>query len=407
MKILHTADWHLGHKLYNADRELEHQAALDHLIQIIQQEAVELLILAGDVFDTDMPPNYARKQYYRFLVALTKTTCRHVVVVAGNHDSANMLDTSSDLLKLLNVHVVGNLPENRAEQIIEIRDEHEELQAVVAAVPYLRDRDMRQGQPGQSIEERLASLRAGIEAHYAEIDLLLAEYKDLNVPIICTGHLFVAGGVRDGRSNTIHIGSLDVIDVNCFPKMSSYVALGHLHRPQKVAGLNHVRYSGSLIPMDFNEWNYAQVVLLLDFEGKTLQKVQAHKIKLARKLKFYKGDITKIREKLHQLKSEEGLSTWLKLEIITDSYIPNIEEDLKPLLEGKNAEIMLVNQLSEASATNYNQEEKQLQNLSDMNPKEVFELKLDAEKIQSSKTRQVLEDTFSELLTWMQEQDKD
>lgn len=406
MKILHTADWHLGHKLYNADREAEHQTALDGLIQLIKKDEVELLIIAGDVFDTDMPPNYARRQYYRFLVELTKTPCKEVVVVAGNHDSANMLDASSELLKLLNVHVVGNLPEDRADQVVEIKNEKGELKAVVAAVPYLRDRDMRQGQAGQTIEERLSSLKAGIEVHYAEIDGLLETYMDLNIPIITTGHLFVSGGERDGRPNSIHIGSLDVVDLSCFPKNTDYVALGHLHRPQKVGGLNHVRYSGSLIPMDFNEWNYDQVALLLDFEGKTLKKLKSKKIKLCRRLKFYRGDIPYMREKLTNLKKEKGLPSWLKLEIITDSFIPNIEEELKPLIEDKNAEIMLVNQLADGSLAANLLAEKQLQNLSDMDPHEVFQMKLDAANIKE-KNRGNLEETFSELLNWMQEKDQD
>lgn len=406
MKILHTADWHLGHKLYNADREAEHQTALDGLIQLIKKEKVELLVIAGDVFDTDMPPNYARRQYYRFLVELTKTPCKEVVVVAGNHDSANMLDASSELLKLLNVHVVGNLPEDRADQIIEIKNEKGALKAVVAAVPYLRDRDMRQGQAGQTIEERLSSLKAGIEAHYAEIDGLLEAYVDLNIPIITTGHLFVSGGERDGRPNSIHIGSLDVVDLSCFPKNTDYVALGHLHRPQKVGGLHHVRYSGSLIPMDFNEWNYDQVALLLEFEGKTLEKVKPKKIKLCRRLKFYRGDLPYMREKLTNLKKEKGLPSWLKLEIITDSFIPNIEEELKPLIENKNAEIMLVNQLADGSLGINRLMEKQLQNLSDMDPHEVFQMKMDAANIKE-KNRENLEETFSELLNWMQEKDQD
>jgi exonuclease SbcD len=406
MKILHTADWHLGHKLYNADRELEHQTALDGLIQLIKKEKVELLVIAGDVFDTDMPPNFARRQYYRFLVELTKTACKDVVVVAGNHDSANMLDASSELLKLMNVHVVGNLPTNRSDQIIEIKDEENQLKAVVAAVPYLRDRDMRQGQAGQTIEERLTSLRAGIEAHYAEIDELLETYKDLEIPILVTGHLFVSGGERDGRPNSIHIGSLDVVESSVFPKNADYVALGHLHRPQKVGGMNHIRYSGSLIPMDFNEWNYDQVSLLLNFEGKDLKSVKSKKVNLSRKLKFYRGELDYIRDKLSNLEVEGELPTWLKLEIITDSYIPNVEDDLKPLLEQKNAEIMLVSQLADGSLASKLLEEQQLQNLSDMDPREVFQMKLDAMNVKD-KSRDDLEDTFAELLTWMQEKDQD
>lgn len=405
MKILHTADWHLGHKLFNADREAEHQHVLDWLVDYIKEESIELLIIAGDVFDTDSPPNFARKQYYSFLCKLVDTCCRNVVVVAGNHDSANMLDASGEVLRLLNVHVIGNLPENRKEQIIEIKDVKGKLQAVVGAVPYLRDRDIRQGVAGQSFDERLRALRLGIENHYQEIADELEKYRKKNIPILVTGHFYVSGGERDGRPNSIHIGSLDVVDASCFSTLFDYVALGHLHRPQVVDKKQHIRYSGSLIPMDFNEWNYKQAVTLLEFEKKKLNKIQQIPVPLLRKLIYYQGEIDYIREKLSGLKTKEGLSNWLKIELITETYHPHLEEELMSLLADKNIEIILLNQIAPSNANLLKQKQQQLQSLSDLDPVEVFQMKLDTAKINETEAREELEHTFTELMNWMQERD--
>lgn len=405
MKILHTADWHLGHKLFNADRELEHQHVLDWLVDYIKKESIELLIIAGDIFDTDSPPNFARKQYYSFLCRLVDTCCRNIVVVAGNHDSANMLDASGEVLRLLNVHVIGNLPEDRKEQIVEIRDAKGKLQVVVGAVPYLRDRDIRQGVAGQSFDERLVALRLGIENHYQEIANELEVYRDANIPIIVTGHFYVSGGARDGRPNSIHIGSLEVVEASCFSALFDYVALGHLHRPQVVDKKEHIRYSGSLIPMDFNEWNYKQSVTLLEFKKKALNKIKQIPVPLLRKLIYYQGEIDYIKEKLAGLKPKEGLSNWLKIELITETYYPQLEEELKLILEHKNIEITLLNQIAPSNANLLKQKQQQLQSLSDLDPVEVFQMKLDSAKINETETREELEHTFTELMNWMQERD--
>lgn len=407
MKVLHTADWHLGHKLYNANRIAEHQAALDGLLTLIREEGVELLIIAGDVFDTDMPPNYARRQYYNFLSALVDSPCQNVVVVAGNHDSANMLDASGEILRLLNVHIIGNLPDDPAEQLIEIYSADGKLAALVAAVPYLRDRDVRLGAAGQTIEERMASLRMGIEQHYAAIGAAVQPYIEKDIPLICTGHLFVAGGERDGRPNSIHIGSLDVVDIDCFPKVFDYIALGHLHRPQKVAKQNHIRYAGSLIPMDFNEWNYAQSVLLLDFNNKNLESIKTVPLQLARKLKYYKGDLNYIRAKLTNYEAEAGLTSWLKIDVITTTFIPELEEELQALLDGKNAIVMLLNQMAVDASDLLRYHQAELRSLTDLQPIEVFQMRLDTERINDGDKREELEQTFLELMNWMQEEDNE
>lgn len=406
MKVLHTADWHLGQKFFHRNREKEHQAALNWLVQYIIKEKIELLIVAGDIFDTDSPPNYARKLYFNFLKQLVNTCCEDIVIVAGNHDSANMLDASKELFKLLNVHVVGHILEDRRAQIIEIRGKDQgPIKAVVGAVPYLRDKDIRKSISGESYEERVENLRLGIHQHYNEIEKVLKPYQDKNIPIIVTGHLYAAGGERDDRPNSIHIGSLDIIKAESFSKDFDYVALGHLHRYQQIDKSRQIWYSGALIPLDFSELNYAQVVRVIEFNSKTITRQQSVKVPLKRKMRSYKGELPYIKEKLSNLDVDVPLDTWLKIEVETAHYSPDLLSDLEEIIQGKPAEIIILNQRAIQNRSIDSEAYQNLQSLQDMEEIEVF--RMCAQQKGQIETEQLgeLESSFKELLGWMQERD--
>ena len=142
MKIIHTSDWHLGQRLLFNERGEEQQMALDWLREVIIAEKADALIVAGDIFDNGNPPHPARKLYYNFLTSLLHTTCRHVVVVAGNHDSPGMLDAPRELLEYLNIRVVGAAAENFQQHCLELKSAKGKLEAVVVAIPFLRDRHL-------------------------------------------------------------------------------------------------------------------------------------------------------------------------------------------------------------------------------------------------------------------------
>ncbi|MEM5788086.1 MAG: exonuclease subunit SbcD, partial [Syntrophobacteraceae bacterium] len=137
MKILHSSDWHIGRTLYGRKRYDEHAAFLDWLGELIRKESVEVLVVAGDVFDTGAPSNRAQELYYRFLCSVAGTTCRHVVVVAGNHDSPSFLNAPRDLLRYLNVHVVGCISGSCSDEVLVLRNPDGEEEMIVCAVPYL------------------------------------------------------------------------------------------------------------------------------------------------------------------------------------------------------------------------------------------------------------------------------
>ncbi|MDD4458087.1 MAG: exonuclease subunit SbcD, partial [Syntrophotalea acetylenica] len=247
MKLLHTSDWHIGRTLYGRKRYEEFEAFLDWLVRVIQQHRIDALLVAGDVFDTSAPSNRAQQLYYRLLCRVAASCCRHVVIVAGNHDSPSFLSAPKELLKALDVHVVGSPGEDPQDEVLVLRDKQGRPELIVCAVPYLRDRDIRVAQAGESIEDKERSLVDGIRRHYAEV-AARAEGRRAElyaeVPIVATGHLFAAGaqtvdgdGVRE-----LYVGSLAHVNSGIFPDCFDYLALGHLHVPQKVSGLETMRY---------------------------------------------------------------------------------------------------------------------------------------------------------------------
>lgn len=274
LTMLHTSDWHLGRRLYGQLRYDEFEAFLAWLTQTLQQYEVDVLIVAGDIFDTMTPSNKAQALYYEFLGVVSKSYCDHVVVVAGNHDSPTFLDAPANVLKALNVHVIGTACDDVADELLVLNDKQGSAQCIIAAVPYLRDRDVRNAQAGESGSDKDANLLAGIKQHYAQVadvakakQAILIKQEQRHIPIIATGHLFAAGGAttEDDGVRELYVGNLGKISADMFDDCFDYVALGHLHVPQKVGGREHIRYSGSPIAMGFGEATQTKQVLLVRF----------------------------------------------------------------------------------------------------------------------------------------------
>ena len=131
MKILHTSDWHLGRSLYGRKRYQEFTQFLDWLRVTIENESIDVLLVAGDIFDTSTPSNRAQELYYRFLYEVSGSCCRHIVVIAGNHDSPSFLNAPKQLLRALNVYVVGQITESPEDEVVVLSDEQNLPQAIV------------------------------------------------------------------------------------------------------------------------------------------------------------------------------------------------------------------------------------------------------------------------------------
>jgi len=239
MRVLHTSDWHIGRTLYGRKRYEEFEAFLTWLAETIQQNEIDALLVAGDVFDTSAPSNRAQELYYRFLCRVAASSCRHVVVVAGNHDSPSFLNAPKELLKALDVHVVGSSTESLEDEVLVLRNEQDAPELIVCAVPYLRDRDIRVAEAGESVEDKERKLIDGIRTHYAAVAALAEQKREelgVDIPIVGTGHLFTAGGQTvDGDGvRELYVGTLAHVTAGIFPANFDYLALGHLHVPQNV-----------------------------------------------------------------------------------------------------------------------------------------------------------------------------
>lgn len=336
MKVLHTADWHLGKKLEQCERTEEHQVFLDWLIDELTKNCIEVLIIAGDIFDTGNPSNVALEQYYKFLWRVKGTCCREVIIIGGNHDSISTLNAPKELLKFFNIHVVGGVPEDIRQQIIPIRNAEGIVELVVCAIPFLRDRDVRLSVAGETALEREARIKEGICAHYNKFKEHIAGFKTQGIPVIATGHLFAAGSSTSESEKEIHVGNLGQICGDQFPEEFDYVALGHIHRPQIVNKMSHVRYSGSPIPLSFSETEDDKQVLILDFEEGALKQITELKVPCCRKLIRIKGTLEEISLKLGMLQ-DKGLKmpAWVELQIETDRFIHDLDDQLEKLKDGK------------------------------------------------------------------------
>jgi exonuclease SbcD len=400
MKILHTSDWHLGQKFLNNTRFEENKQALGWLLQTIETEKIDVLIIAGDLFDTMNPPNYARTLYYNFLTQLEKTTCRHTIIVGGNHDSPSMLNAPRELLKTKNIHVLGCTTDRLEDEIIELLDEKGNLEAVVAAVPFLRDSDIRKSIAGELFEDREKRIRTGIRNHYHELADVMQHYEAFGVPILATGHLF-ASKAMDNKDSKIYVGNLDNIGVEDFPDLFDYVALGHIHKAQRVYYVNKIRYSGSLIPLGFKEIEDIKSVYLLEFKGRNFEK-KTLKIPITRRLIQIIGTYQEVTEALSNLENNpDALTTWVEVIVKTDKGIPNLNDELQAIVKDKNMEILKCR----LEATILKKVEHiKFMDLKEMNELEVFEKKCKTEGYDETETK-ILTDTFKELVNWMDERD--
>lgn len=277
LTLLHTSDWHLGRRLYGKPRYDEFKQFLDWQLQTLREQKVDVLLIAGDIFDTTAPSNQAQNLYYDFLSQVCHTDCRHVIIVAGNHDSASFLEAPKQLLKAFNIHIIGSMTDTPTDEVITLSDKSEQPELIVMAVPYLRDRDVRTVGHGERLDDKERKLTQGIKAHYAQIaDIAIAQQAQLHakykrsIPIVATGHLFTVGGqtMEGDGVRDLYVGSLGSIGAEIFHPQIDYVALGHLHIPQAVGGQPHIRYAGSPIAMGFGESRQQKQVHLLRFDAK-------------------------------------------------------------------------------------------------------------------------------------------
>jgi exonuclease SbcD len=254
-RILHTSDWHIGHELFGHARDAEHDVFLEWLLGTLEREEVDLLLVTGDIYDVANPPIAAMARLYRFVRDATRRSpALTIVLIGGNHDSAARIDLPSALLGPGRVHLVGALPRKNGgtdceRVLLPLRGRDGATAAWLAAVPYCRPGDL-----GPS----------GLPGLYAEV---LDAGADLagDLPLVVTGHLHVSGGDASEQSERrITVGGEEAEAATLFDGRAAYVALGHLHRPQRINADMPIRYAGSPFPLSATERLYRHSVSLVD-----------------------------------------------------------------------------------------------------------------------------------------------
>jgi len=389
MKILHTSDWHIGQKFMGKSREEEHNSFLSWLFSIIEKENIDVLIVAGDIFDTGTPPNYALEIYYNFLKKLFTLDGLYVIITAGNHDSVSTLKAPKLLLETLNIHVItsGDKDENELISIYK----NDELQGVVCAVPFLRDSVVREAKSGQTLNEKESSLNTGIKQHYIDVyNEAMDLTKEKNLPIIATGHLTTVGSRTSESERDIYIGGTLDIGSDFLGKHFDYVALGHLHINQTV-GVNHVRYSGSPIPLSFSESTQKKKINIIEFQNKDIE-VKEVEIPLSRKLLVLKGDLELVLKELEQI---EDKRTWIEIHLKDENPMLS-NQTLREFAQENDLNVLAIK--TDRSEKRLEAKDLNVLSLDELMPSEVFERRLNIEELEDKEFQEALNTNFKKVL---------
>lgn len=400
MRVIHTADWHLGQFFYTKSRAPEHDAFLTWLVGQVEQHQVDAVIVAGDVFDTGSPPSYARELYNRFVVRLHQTGCQ-LIVLAGNHDSVAMLNESRELLACLNTRVIAAASEDPADQVLMLNRRDGQPGAVLCAIPFLRPRDITVSKAGQSGREKQQTLLEAITHHYQRSYAAAVQKRgELALPIIATGHLTTLGVTKSDAVRDIYIGTLDAFPAQAFPP-ADYIALGHIHRAQRIADTDHIRYSGSPVPLSFDELGREKSVFLVDFADGRLQQVTPLTVPLFQPMQMIKGSLEEIERQLCEIPSPAaGKKVWLDIEIVTQSWLNDLQRRIQELTETLPVEVVLLRRSREQRDSIIHRENNET--LSELSVEEVFQRRLAAEEEDPARiTRATL--LFSQTLADLEE----
>lgn len=378
MRIIHTSDWHLGQNFYSKSRAAEHSAFLDWLLTSAQAHEVDAIIVAGDIFDTGSPPSYARELYNRFVVQLQQTGCQ-LVVLAGNHDSVATLNESRDILAFLKTTVVASA--GHAPFILPQRDGTPG--AIFCPVPFLRPRELVTSQAGHSSGEKQQLLLNAISDYYQQqYEAACALRGDRPLPIVASGHLTTVGASKSDAVRDIYIGTLEAFPASHFPPVD-YIALGHIHRAQKIGGSEHIRYSGSPIALSFDETGKSKSVNLVTFTDGQLTEVLPLTVPVTQPLTVLKGDFSSISEQLTQWRdAPQEPVVWLDIEITSDEYLHDIQRKIQAQTEDLPVEVLLVRR-SRAQRERILAGERR-ETLSELQVEEVFERRLAQETLEEA-----------------------
>ncbi len=374
MKILHTADWHLGQVFYQYDRSYEHKLFLDWLLETIQSQNIDVLLVSGDVFDVSNPSAASIRIFYSFINKATRLYPHlQIIITAGNHDSASRLEAPKPLLESSNVHIIGLIHKTEEGNIdydkllIPIKDQAGEIKLWCMAIPFLRMGDY------PTVPDSSNSYTDGVSILYNEVYNHAHQKRLPHHHIIAMGHLHamkVSFYDKDSHDREI-MGGVECIPLSAFHEDISYTALGHIHRAQKVGEKENIRYSGSPIPLSFSEINYVHQVLILEYSDEGLQSIEPLEIPVS--IPFVKipkkpATLSEVIQELLRLEDigERDIhkAPYLEVNIHLDGPEPSMRFQIENALTGKYIRLARIvssyKRNEETSIPSLNSLEKQL-----------------------------------------------
>ena len=343
IRILHTADWHLGQTFFGYDRMEEHEVFLNWLAEEIRQKEIDALIIAGDVFDVSNPSAASQSMYYQFIYRVTaENPYLQIVIVAGNHDSAARLEAPLPLLQAMRTEVRGVVRKLEGGEIdydhltVELKNRKGEVELLCMAVPFLRQGDY------PAVQTEGNPYAEGVCELYAQLLQRLWKRRTENQAILAIGHLQATGSEiaeKDYSERTV-IGGLECVSPEAFSEQIAYTALGHIHKAQRVSGRENVRYAGSPIPMSFAEKHYHHGVVMVTFDGGCAVDIERLECqKLIPLVSVPNGEPVSpeaILEALKELPETEAVAPYLEVKVLLEEPEPMLRQEIEEALADKN-----------------------------------------------------------------------
>ena len=387
MRLLHTSDWHLGQHFMGQSRQAEHQALIDWLLQQVQIHQVDAVLIAGDVFDTGAPASYARELYNQLIARLHQAGVA-LLILGGNHDSVSVLDESRDLLRHLGTQVIASTGAPQQHAVTLALRGSGQPGCIVCALPFIRARDVQQSQAGQSAQDKQQALQTAIQNTYQQVyaaaQVLQQELQATlgrKLPIIATGHLTTVGASSNESVREIYVGSLEAFPTNAFPPVD-YIALGHIHQPQKVGGVDHIRYSGSPIALGFDEARQTKQVLLVDLNENGLQAIESLPVPVFQTLAAVRCSLKDLPETLKTIATSANpeRASWLDVTIIEDDYLADLPARVQALADGLPVQVLRIKRQRGTVAAQLQSEA--MESLDELTPQDVFARRLALETLE-------------------------
>ena len=327
MKILHTSDWHLGHVLYGHDRTDEQQDMLDQMVEIVKEQQPDVFLLCGDVFHTSQPSNAIQTMLSDALVSIHKANPEMVIVMtAGNHDSGTKHEIFRTPWRALKVYAIGQLEkENVDEHIIEVLGK-----GYVIAIPYVNERNLPEGFFQQLLDKVAAMNTEGL-------------------PVVMTAHTTVKGCdfLGHDQGSEYVVGGIDSIDLEQLGEGYDYLALGHIHHEQFIhSGKHNVRYSGTPLPISFDEtYNHSVSMVEIGKHGDT-PTVTEIEINNPHPLVTLPSEGLASWETAKELlrKFPGDIPAYIRLNVEIDDFLPvEAQAEAVSLVEGKQCHVCHIN----------------------------------------------------------------